>query len=288
MLWALAAFVASISWATADLISKHLMNHLGESRYHTLWARFVASNLPMGVALYIEGIPHIAPDFWWAYPTVIVGDTLASIFYITALEEAPISLTVPLLSSAPLFMLVTSSVILREFPSLRGSLGVILVVTGAYLLNLHLAKGGILLPLKELVRSRASRLVLAAAFIFSIDTAFGKIVLQSSNVSFFGLTYCLGMGIAMLPVLLFKTSKIPLKKMARPPFLALGVLFGLGIICFLYAMGQTNIAYVSGVGRLSMVIAVLYGKFFFNEQHISQRMVGSLVILCGVVLILLH
>ena len=288
MLWALAAFVASVSWATADLISKHLMNHRGENRYHTLWARFLASNIPMGVALYLQGIPHIAPDFWWAYPTVIAGDTLASICYITALEEAPISLTVPLLSSAPLFMLVTSSVILREFPSVKGSLGVILVVSGAYLLNLHLAKGGVFLPLKELVRSKASRLVLAAAFIFSLDTAFGKIVLQSTNVSFFGLTYCLGMGIAMLPVLLYKTKEIPVKKMAAPPFIALGLLFGLGIISFLYAMGQTNIAYVSGVGRLSMVIAVLYGKFFFKERYISQRLVGSLVILCGVVLILLH
>ena len=288
MLWALAAFVASFSWATADLISKHLMNHRGENRYHTLWARFIASNIPMGIALWFQGVPHIGPNFWWAYPTVIVGDTVASIFYITALQEAPISLTVPLLSSAPLFMLLTSSVILREFPSVRGSLGVILVVTGAYLLNLHMAKGGVLMPLKELVRSKASRLVMGAAFIFSIDTAFGKMVLQSTNVAFFGLTYCLGMGVAMLPVLLYKTGTVPVKKLATPPFFALGILFGTGIVSFLYAMGETNIAYVSGVGRLSMVIAVLYGKFFFKEQHISQRIAGSLVILCGVVLILLH
>ncbi len=288
MLWALAAFVASFSWATADLISKQLMNHRGENRYHTLWARFLASNLPMGVALWLQGIPPIGPHFWWAFPTVILGDTVASICYITALEEAPISLTVPLLSSAPLFMLLTSSLILGEFPSVKGSLGVILVVTGAYLLNLHLAKGGALKPLKELVRSRASRLVLAAAFIFSLDTAFGKMVLQSTNVTFFGLTYCVGMGLAMVPVLIYKTGSLPLRKMASPPFVALGILFGTGILCFLYAMGETNIAYVSGVGRLSMVIAVLYGKFFFKEQHIAQRIAGSLVILSGVVLILLH
>jgi len=35
-----------------------------------------------------------------------------------------------------------------------------------------------------------------------------------------------------------------------------------------------------------MVIAVLYGWFFFGESHVRQRLAGSLIILVGVFLIL--
>ncbi len=66
----------------------------------------------------------------------------------------------------------------------------------------------------------------------------------------------------------------------------MGFLFAVGVFAFLKAIGVANIAYVSGVGRLSMVIAVLYGRFFFGEAHLRQRLAGSLIIFVGVFLIL--
>ncbi len=284
-MWFFYAFLAAFSWATADLFSKKLMNERGMDEYITLWARFAFAVPLLGAFLLVRGIPSVVLSFWWTVLIWLPGDLIASLLYIKAVKGYPLSLVVPLLSTAPLFMILTSIVILGEYPSYGGLLGVFLVTMGAYTLNLHMREEGILAPLKALYQVKGARYAIIAAFIFSVDTAIGKIALQASNPAFFSFFYSLAMALGFLPVL-FVTSGRPLRLGRDWRFGAVGFLFAMGVFAFLKAIGVANIAYVSGVGRLSMVIAVLYGRFFFGEAHLRQRLAGSLIILVGVFLIL--
>jgi drug/metabolite transporter (DMT)-like permease len=284
-MWFFYAFLAAFSWATADLFSKKLMNERGMDEYITLWARFAFAVPLLGAFLVFRGIPSVALSFWWTILIWLPGDLVASLLYIKAVKGYPLSLVVPLLSTAPVFMILTSIVVLGEYPSYGGMVGVFLVTLGAYTLNLHMREEGVLAPLKALYRVKGARYAIIAAFIFSVDTAIGKIALQASNPAFFSFFYSLAMALGFLPVLFF-TSGRPLRLGGDWRFGAVGFLFAVGVFAFLKAIGVANIAYVSGVGRLSMVIAVLYGRFFFGEAHLRQRLAGSLIIFVGVFLIL--
>ncbi len=284
-MWFLFAFSAALSWATADLFSKILMNRRGADEYVTLWARFLYSVPILGVVLLWEGIPRVGTPFWWTILGWLPGDLVASTLYVKAVKGYPLSLVVPLLSTAPLFMLLTSAVILGEYPSLLGLVGVVLVTLGAYTLNIHLKEEGLLAPLKAIYRVKGARYAVIAAFIFSVDTALGKIALEASSPVFFSFFYSMLMGLAFSPLAL-KMSSSPGMVLRDWRFPVIGFLFALGVYSFLVAIGQANIAYVSGVGRLSMIIAVLYGRLFFGEVHWRQRLVGAFIILVGVLFIL--
>ncbi len=284
-MWFFFAFSAAFSWATADLFSKILMDRRGADEYITLWSRFLFSLPFLGAAMLLEGMPRVGTAFWWTILGWLPGDLVASLLYIKAVKGYPLSLVVPLLSTAPIFMLLTSVVILGEYPSLFGLLGVVLVTLGAYTLNLHLREEGLLAPLKAVYKVKGARYAVMAAFIFSVDTALGKIALRASSHSFFSFFYCLALGLAFAPVVLTKSSR-PGFVLKDWRFGVIGFLFAAGVYSFLLAIGQANIAYVSGVGRLSMIIAVLYGRLFFGEIHWRQRLVGSFIILVGVLLIL--
>ena len=284
-MWFFYAFLAAFSWATADLFSKKLMIERGMDEYITLWARFAFAVPLLGAFLVFQGVPSVALSFWWTVLIWLPGDLVASLLYIKAVKGYPLSLVVPLLSTAPVFMILTSIVILGEYPSYGGIVGVFLVTLGSYTLNLHMMEEGILAPLKALYQVKGARYAIIAAFIFSVDTAIGKIALQASNAVFFSFFYSAAMALGFLPVLLF-TSGRPFRLGGDWRFGAVGFLFAVGVLAFLKAIGLANIAYVSGVGRLSMVIAVLYGRFFFGEVHLRQRLAGSLIIFVGVFLIL--
>ena len=289
MTWVFFSIATAFFWATADLISKIAMNRRGYSEYLTLYARFVHS-LPVLLLFLLATWPHrVDPLFWLMCLLVIPGDIVASTFYIKALKISPISVVIPLMSFAPVFMLVTSTLMLKEPPSPTGLMGVILVTIGAYLLHLDKAASGPLEPLKALVKERGPRMVLAAAFIFSIDTALGKRATQLSTPIFFSFAYCLFMAIGYIPFVKAQlNSREGVIRFSKDPFYwCIGLCFAGGVICFLYAIKLSNIAYVSALGKVSMIIAVIYGKLFFHEEKLRQKLVGVLFMLVGIFLLTL-
>ncbi len=284
-MWMFFAFLAAFSWATADLFSKKLMNFENKDEYVTLFARFFFS-LPLLLIIYLITAPHrYDVRFWMVNLVIIPGDVIASTFYIKALKVSPISIVVPLMSFAPVFMLLSSPVFLGEWPSFVGVLGVITVTLGAYTLNINLREYGILEPIKSLFKEKGPLYTILAAAIFSVDTAFGKKAIYYSDVYFFSFWYSLLMTFAYFPIVYKKSNERLMGIFKNWKFYAVGIFFALGVISFLIAIKLTNIAYVSAFGKVSMVIAVLYGRFFLGEGSFKERLLGVFIMLVGIFLI---
>ncbi len=287
MHWSIPAITAATSWATADLLSKIAMNRKGYGEHTTLYARF-SHSIPFMLIPFFATWPHeVDPLFWLMCLLTIPGDIVASTLYIKALKISPISIVVPLMGFAPVFMLVTSWLMLKEPPNIFGIAGVLMVAAGAYLLNLDRARGGILEPIKAIVKERGPLMVLAAAFIFSIDTAFGKRATQLSDPIFFSLFYCIFMALGYLPLLKREITRENVKMMLSSRILwGIGACFACGVTSFLYAIKVANIAYVSATGKISMLIAIIYGRIFFGETHIRQKIFGALLMITGIYMVL--
>ncbi|MDI6729781.1 MAG: hypothetical protein QMD44_12790, partial [Thermodesulfovibrionales bacterium] len=66
-----------------------------------------------------------------------------------------------------------------------------------------------------------------------------------------------------------------------------GILQSVMIISHMIAMSLTKVAYMISVKRLSLLIGVFYGYLFFKESGIKERMLGTILMLVGFVLIVL-
>ena len=132
-----------------------------------LMSALFSGAIALGVLPYLllEGLPVVRSGFWSA---LIVSGTLlcaTNILYVQALRDADLSLTAPLLTFTPIFMLVTSPLMLGEFPGPRGLLGMLLIVAGSYVLNLHARHRGWWAPFVALAEQPGSRCMLGVAFL---------------------------------------------------------------------------------------------------------------------------
>jgi uncharacterized membrane protein len=54
------------------------------------------------------------------------------------------------------------------------------------------------------------------------------------------------------------------------------------------ALEMTVASYVIAIKRAGMVLAVLFGHFFFKEKHLRERLAGALLMTAGVILLSLQ
>jgi drug/metabolite transporter (DMT)-like permease len=213
-------------------------------------------------------------------------EVTAIFFYIKAIKVSPLSLTTPFLSLTPVFLIVTSFLILGEVPDRSGLIGIFLITGGAYLLNLHHGKKGILAPLRSIVQEKGSLMMIGVAFIYSVTSNLGKIATLHSSPLFFGMFYTLVLTMVITPFVFFRVMKISFNfKPQLKTFLLIGFFYALMTIAHYQAIARVEVVYMISIKRMSLVFSVLYGGLVFHEENIGERLVGSLVMIMGAIFI---
>jgi len=213
-------------------------------------------------------------------------EILAMILYIKAIANYDLSMTVPLLSLTPLFLLVTGSVFLGETITPSGIAGVLVVLTGIYIMNITTLKEGLLAPFRAVLTNRGAVLVIIVAILYTITSTLGKKVVLITGSAFFSFWYLLLLSIGILPVIYLK-GESPLHVFKNFKInLLIGTLIGLGSYSQFAAYTFAPIAYVIAVKRTSIIFSVLLGRLVFQEAAFGKRAFGALLAFIGVVLMM--
>src|SRR3989338_6645422 len=122
------------------------------------------------VWLWVEGIPKIGPNFWWAVFFYVPLWSIAMILTIEAHRRSPFILTAPYLALTPAFLLVSSPLMGGGYPTRLGVLGVLFVTFGVYFLNVKEGQNGILDPFIQIGKEKGSLFIFWSC-IFSYDSA---------------------------------------------------------------------------------------------------------------------
>jgi uncharacterized membrane protein len=205
-----------------------------------------------------------------------------------AIKLSDLSITIPMVTFTPLFMLITSPIIVGEFPNIYGIMGIILIVAGSYILNFKEKRKGYLAPFKALVREKGPRLMLLVAFIWSITANFDKVGIENSSAFFWPVAVNAFITIGFIPVVLIK-SKGKTHQITKnyKTLLPIGLFHGLMIVFQMIAVSLTLVAYVISIKRTSAALSVVFGSLFFKEKGLKERLLGSFIMIAGVVLITL-
>lgn len=285
-LWVLLSLTSAFSLATSDALTKRIIKPGNE--HAIAWLRIVYSLPVLAAAMLLEPLP--APDgtFYAAFLAALPLEIAAIVLYYKALRVSPLSLSLPFLSFTPVFLILFSSLILGEAVSATGALGIGLIALGGYGLNLSAFREGPLGPLRAVLRERGSLYMLIVALIYSATSALGKLAIAHSAPAFFGATYYCALAVCLLIFFVLRRGcrqfAGELRETARAAVLP-GAFDAVQSVTHFFAVSMVNVSYMIAVKRLSLVIGSLYGFALFGERNVRERLVGSLLMFSGFVII---
>ena len=271
--------------ASTAALSKKALKDCGV--YTIAWVRFGYAVPFLVCALMFIEIPPLDTTFFIMVAVLIPLEALGTVLYIRAIKHSPLSLTMPFLALTPAFLIITSYLMLGEQLSRPGIAGVFLVVAGAYLLNVHTTRGGLLEPLRAIAKEEGSMLMITVAFIYSITSNLGKVAVLHSSPVFFGTAYPAVMAVALFPLLVLASGSGGVRQAFSRPvlFASIGISNVLMFITHNLAIQLIEVPYMLSVKRTSLIFGVLYGWLLFKEGNIRERLLGTVVMLAGVALI---
>jgi drug/metabolite transporter (DMT)-like permease len=285
-MWVIYSLLTALFFATSDALTKKALASRDE--YYVAWARLVFTFPVLLLLLLFIEIPPLNRTFWLATFIAIPLEIFAIVLYTKALKVSPISLTMPFLALTPLFLIVISYIILGEKVSLAGGLGIFLIASGSYILNIHKARERLLEPFKAIIAERGTAMMITVAFIYSITSSLGKMAIENSSPIFFGSIYFLLVTIFFtLMIFIRNRGLFKIKKHDMRPLLSIGFTYSLMIIFHMIALSLTKVAYMISIKRMSLLFSIFYGYILFKEQKILERTIGGLIMLVGFVMIVL-
>lgn len=289
MNWFVLSLACAYFMSTSELFSKLLMR---ENDEWTTGCAMVLLSLPFLVPLLIgrDSLP-LSQDLILVVGIAIPFEILAYYIYLSAIRIAPLSLSVPYLSFTPVFAILTAALLLQERISFQGFLGILMVTAGAYVLNIERFVHHPLAPFKAIFKSPGSRRMLMVAFIWSLTSALGKKGVQLSDPVFFGVFYTLSVSVPMLAIAGWRITRraatVNLKGRNSIWLLLGGLVTALATIAHFHAIKLAPVSYMIAVKRTSLIFSVLYGGLIFKEERLRLRLLGTSIMLSGVVVLYL-
>lgn len=282
MTWFYLSLLSAFSHANSDALCKKALRESGVLTVAWIYQGYTAVLLsPIWI---LKGFPELDRTFFITCLLILPMEITALILYQRAIKVSPLSLTLPFLSLTPVFLLGTSFLMLGERPDKSGMAGVMLVAAGAYLLNVHTTKEGLLAPFKAVLREEGSLMMIVVALIYSVTSNLGKLAIQHSNPLFFAAVYPAMLAVVLLPITAAYSGLSTVT--SRPALFSLiGLSNAINTLAHCHAIRLVEVPYMISIKRLSLLIGVLYGWTFFGETHIRERLLGSAVMLLGVTFI---
>jgi uncharacterized membrane protein len=279
-IWIFYALLCAFFLALCDLCTKKFC--ASHSGLEIAFARTGLAVPVLWIFTAMEGFPAIDPRIWSVYVIAAPLELAAILLYIRAISLSPLSLTVPFLSFTPVFLLLTSPVILGEFPQPAGIAGIILIVCGAYLLNAGAFREGLSAPVRALARERGPLLMLLVALLYSVTANFGKMGVLYSSVTFFPASYFSLIALAYA-VMLLRAGR--LGAVLTPRLMLTGVLSAVMLTFHMMAVKLVLVSYMIAVKRTSLLFGILFGTLLLGEGGAKERIIAGLVMVAGILAI---
>jgi uncharacterized membrane protein len=243
-----------------------------------------------GGALFGLGSIHLSPVatyfVYLLFDVVLVS--IANVLYFRALQVSPLSLCIPFLAFTPIFLIPTGFVMLGELPPAAKLLGVALVVVGSVLLHRRLLAVSWMAPFKAIIQEKGSRYMLIVAFIFSITNPLEKKLVLISDVYTQAFAFGIGLCIFFFVLTLARRESFAPALGGNMLWItAAGVMDGISLLLQFASYHYIDVVISVSIKRAGIVLAVFFGWLFFRERGIPDKVIGSSVMLMGVLIIYL-
>lgn len=271
--------IGALIHATWNLLAKH-----SRGGTHFVWAYSVVS-----AVLYL-------PLAVWAIATGGMKWTLLAIATILATgglhlgyslvlqggyKRAGLSVVYPVArGTGPALSVIGAIVLLHEPVTFASAAGALLVIGGVFIIGFarDRASG---IPIWPGIRWGALTGIFIAAYTLNDGAAVRLLALSPILVDYFGTIFRI---IVLAPVVLRDRERLRAEWQRTANYaIGIGAMIPIPYILALYAMKLTSVSFVAPARELSMLVGVLLGWRFLDEEDVTQRFVGATLIAAGVV-----
>lgn len=283
MLQSLLVLTVGILWSTLDVLRKFLAKHIEPT--------------PLVLALTIGHIPIFIVwclfygeiEFHWSWFNIgiinVILSTFSFLMFIKSLQLSPISQVIPLLSFTPVFSSMIGFAFLEEILSLETISGMLLIILASAKLHEDF-------DIKELVKNSGSLLMMGVALIWATIIVLDKMCLAHASVPMHGLLMAVGIVVVLISLMIYngEIAKIKSAYTNQLGLLSIAtVTMAIAIGLQLWVVSQVPVGIVEGGKRgIGMIMAVLCGKVFFQEDITTNQIIAVTTMIIGVLLIVLN
>lgn len=240
--------------------------------------------------LWTFNVTELTRYFWVNSILAASLDMAGTLFLVMSLSKTDLSVFGPLNAYKVVISMILAMLFIGEIPSLQGFTGVAIIVIGSFFLfppNTQVSGNRVL----QLVSERGVHYRFLSILLFSIGTLPLKNAVISGGAIATTVFWCLiGFPLAVIAHRLFIKSdlKTDIEHSIKHvyDFLYLGILIFLMQYMTMLVLSKLFIAYSLALFQLSMVLQVFLGYRIFNEKHIARRLLASLVMIVGSLLVI--
>ena len=272
--------------SASELTSKFYLND-DLNEYVAAWALRVFALPMLGLMVAYMGIPDISRDLWYVLAFNVPASIVATVLYMKAIKVSDVSIISPLGAITPMLLLVTSPLLVNEFPDPIGLVGVFIITAGVYLLKLNTASTeDVFAPFRALAQERGARYIAGVVFIYSITSNLDKLGVEASSPVFYSFIVHVFVSIGLTALVIWKVDDWRSEMTGQWKAIApIGALSGIAIVAQMTALTYTLVVYVLALKRVGIMMSVVGGSLLLDEGNLRERASGTAIILVGVVLI---
>ncbi len=289
MLWLSLTLISALAMTLQDVFSKKIADSTGTLL--VAWLRWFSSIPFLLLCLPFVTVPPLSVDFYVTTGILVPLDVIALLLYMKAIRISPLNVTLPFLSLTPIIMILTGYLFLGETLRPAQIVGIIFIAAGAYLINIHTIKDGVLQPILSISKEKGSLLMIVVAVIYGLTGTLGKKAVVLSNPLFFGLSYTALLSIVMTPMVFWlgPSRRVSAGRIRRSILIivALGLVGAVNVVTHFFAIRLVEAATMVAVKRTSLLFGVLFGRLVFDEPHFRARFIGAALMAAGVVIVYL-
>ena len=287
-MWAIFALAAALLASFNPILYKRMLGD--SSPVFVVWG-VIGLALPL-LALTTLALTPVWPRVDGLFVLAVLGsatlNTVAHLASARSLKLADASLVTPLLTFGPVFTLFISAVFLGETPDVRGLIGVVLVLVGAYWLNRGPGSDW-LTPFKSISAKPGVALVLLAGLLWAVTPMFEKLAIQHTFPESPRLVALAvnGLLVGLLTPVALRHGRSAILTLAhrRREWLLAALIAGTAPALGYTAIALGLVGYVTTLFRFSAIFTVIWGALLLGEPDLRQRLPASIVIVAGAILI---
>ena len=205
-------------------------------------------------------------------------------YLVKALGNGELSILGPINAYKSVVAMVVGIILLHEIPSLIGIFATFLIIWGSYFVFDTQEEGFSF----ALLRRKDIRYRIYALIFTAIEAVFVKnvILLTDINTSFF--FWCF-FGMIFTGLLALKSGQIKVapKFSIIKKLVLIIILMGTMQYSTNYVFSKINVSYGLALFQLSTIVSVFLGWHFFNEGQIRKKLIGSIIMVIGAVMLIL-
>ena len=195
---------------------------------------------------------------------------------IKAVSCGELSSLAPINSYKPVFALILGIFLLKELPNIEQILGIALIVLGTIILGNN-----------NKLRNKATLYRFFALIFSGAEAIFIKKIILLSDVATSFLYWAFASLIFVTIFVILSKHPIKIKIQNVKYQFILILLVALMQYSTNYVFSMINVAYALALFQLSTILSVILGFSIFKEKNILQKIVASLIMIIGAIIILI-